>query len=268
MEDRPDWAFGLFTPEAVEAKRTYYMSLRTEKEEEQETKRLVREEARFYKPRATPHAKPERNVAIWKARKEEKTTLAALGQQHGLSRERIRQIVAKEDRRRARRAYFDELRKQKEEASRKKEQAMTIKITRDTLIKDLEASTRLRFSFINAKHFAGAPMSSGFFGDLGEKHNWDPNEPATVGDFMNASEAELLRIPNFGRKSLNDWKKIVRLVENPDDPEVEEKIAEHKAITEIRATLKHIAGAHNALATHYVRLADIIAPLSQEKDGE
>lgn len=145
---------------------------------------------------------------------------------------------------------------------------MTIKITRDTLIKDLEASTRLRFSFINAKHFAGIHTISGFFRDLGEKHNWDPNEPATVGDFMDASEAELLRIPNFGRKSLSDWKKIVRLVENPDDPEVEEKIAEHKALTEIRATLKHIAGAHKALATHYVRLADIIAPLAQEKDGE
>jgi DNA-directed RNA polymerase sigma subunit (sigma70/sigma32) len=56
-----------------------------------------------------------RNQSIWRERKEEGTTLQALGEKHGLTRERIRQIVAKEDRRIKRRAYFNELRKQKEQ---------------------------------------------------------------------------------------------------------------------------------------------------------
>jgi len=62
-------------------------------------------------------AKPERNLAIWRERKEAGTTLRALGEKHGLTPERIRQIVAKEDRRIKRRTYFNELRKQKEGAN-------------------------------------------------------------------------------------------------------------------------------------------------------
>lgn len=117
MADRPDWAFGQFNPEAIEAKHAYYLSLRTEKEEAQQTKRLDREEARLRDRRPYPWEKAERNLAIWRERKEEGTTFAALGQKYGLTPARIRQIVAKEDRRRKRRAYFDVLRKQKEGAS-------------------------------------------------------------------------------------------------------------------------------------------------------
>lgn len=40
----------------------------------------------------------ERNHAIWKERKEIKTTLGALAKKYGLTPERIRQIVAKQDR--------------------------------------------------------------------------------------------------------------------------------------------------------------------------
>lgn len=117
MEDRPDWALGQFSAEAIEAKRVYYLSLHTEEEEAQKAKRLEREETRLRNPRPTPNAKPERNIAIWKERKEGGTTLRGLADKYGLTPERIRQIVAKEDRRRKRRAYFDELRKQKEGAS-------------------------------------------------------------------------------------------------------------------------------------------------------
>ena len=56
--------------------------------------------------------KPERNIEIGKERKEDGATFAALGQKHGITRERVRQIVAKEDRKIARRAYFNGLRKQ------------------------------------------------------------------------------------------------------------------------------------------------------------
>lgn len=106
MEDRPDWAFGLFTPEAIEAKRAYYTSLRTENEQ-----------ARVYEPRLASNAKPERNAAIWRERKEQGTTLAALGQKYGLTRGRIREIVVAEDRRLTCRVRFNELRKQEEGAS-------------------------------------------------------------------------------------------------------------------------------------------------------
>ena len=40
----------------------------------------------------------ERNYAIWEERKEKGTTLEALAKKYGLTRERIRQIVAKQDR--------------------------------------------------------------------------------------------------------------------------------------------------------------------------
>jgi DNA-directed RNA polymerase specialized sigma subunit len=118
MEDRPDWAFGVFTAEAIEAKRKYYMSLRTEADRIAEQKCLKREEVMLNRPRpVSPHAKPERNQAIWKERKEQGTTLSAIAEKYGLTRERVRQIVAKEDRLIARRAFFDELRKQKEGAT-------------------------------------------------------------------------------------------------------------------------------------------------------
>lgn len=42
--------------------------------------------------------KPNRNAEIWRERKEQGTTLEALAQKYGLTRERIRQIVAKRDR--------------------------------------------------------------------------------------------------------------------------------------------------------------------------
>lgn len=116
MADRPDWAFGLFTPDAIEAKREYYMSFQAGREESWGAKQLVREESRIYSPRPSPHAKPERNAAVWADRKAG-ATLRAVAEKHGISPERVRQIVAKEDRRLKRRAYFDALRKQKEEAS-------------------------------------------------------------------------------------------------------------------------------------------------------
>lgn len=118
MEDRPDWAFGVFTAEAIEAKRKYYMSLRTEADRIAEQKCLKREEAMLNRPRpVSPHAEPERNQAIWKERKEQGTTFRELGEKHGLSPGRVREIVIGMDRRIERRAFFDELRKQKEGAT-------------------------------------------------------------------------------------------------------------------------------------------------------
>lgn len=118
------------------------------------------------------------------------------------------------------------------------------KITRDTLIDDLEIGVRLHHCLIN---------------------EWDyprnAKRPATVGDFIDAHDHELMRIPNFGRKSLAEWRKIVWAVENPNSPVIEEQMAEYKALKEIRATINQIAATHRKLATHYNNLADIITPL-------
>jgi hypothetical protein len=118
------------------------------------------------------------------------------------------------------------------------------KITRDTLISELEISVRLQYSLIN---------------DWNRPQN--PKRPATVGDFIDVPSHELLRIPNLGRKSLTEWRNIVWAVENPDSPVIEEQRAEYEALKNIRATINQIAATHRKLATHYSNLADVIAPL-------
>ena len=118
------------------------------------------------------------------------------------------------------------------------------KITRDTLIDDLELSVRLHHCLINEQKYS-RPQAG----------------PATVGDFIDAPDHELMRIPNFGRKSLVEWRKIVWAVENPDSPALEEEIAEYRALKETRAIINRIAATHRMLATHYNKLADIITPL-------
>ena len=74
-------------------------------------------------------------------------------------------------------------------------------ITRDTLIEDLEISVRLHHCLTT---------------------EWDyprnAKRPATVGDFINAHDHELMRIPNFGRKSLVEWRKIVWQSRTPIAP--------------------------------------------------
>lgn len=118
------------------------------------------------------------------------------------------------------------------------------KITRDTLIDDLEVGVRLHHCLIN---------------------EWDqpknPKRPPTVGDFIGKADHELLRIPNFGRKSLAEWRKIEWAVDNPDAPPFDEVSAEYKALREIRAIINQIAASHRALATHYNKMADIISPM-------
>ena len=59
----------------------------------------------------------ERDLAIHREHKEQGTTFAALGRKYGVTPERVRQVVAREDRRAAQQARIDEARKQKEGAS-------------------------------------------------------------------------------------------------------------------------------------------------------
>lgn len=118
---------------------------------------------------------------------------------------------------------------------------MEDKITRDTPIERLEISVRLANCLYNSK-----PLVR--------------NELLTVGDFIDIPDNELLRINNFGRRSLREWKNIVRRVENPDDPTIAEDIAEERALRDMRTILNKIAGAHTVLANHYRGLAAILKP--------
>jgi Sigma-70, region 4 len=117
MVDKPDWALGQFTPEAIEAKSAYYTycamgGAEGERErQEREERSLEREARRLERPRPNH----ERDTTIWRERKEAGTTYRAIGEKHGVSVERVRQIVARLERDAERRKFFNERRERKEQ---------------------------------------------------------------------------------------------------------------------------------------------------------
>lgn len=129
---------------------------------------------------------------------------------------------------------------------------MEDEVTRDTLIQDLEAPIRL----INAMR-NGNPLF--FFG----------RRDATVGDYIDLPDEALMRIHNFGRKSLRDWKSLTFHLRK--DYKVEKVFKdvsndisdELRALRKLRATLNHIGGAHKNLARLYGELAEIVLPLDR-----
>lgn len=123
---------------------------------------------------------------------------------------------------------------------------MTVEITLDTPLKDLELSVRLRNALFNEYIRLYGPLDG---------------RALTIRDFAHLPDYELMRIPNLGRRSLHEWNTLVHRATNPHNPVVEEKIAEEHALKEIRAHLSNIARAHTVLATHYKELAKIISPL-------
>lgn len=122
---------------------------------------------------------------------------------------------------------------------------MVDKITLDTRIKDLDASERMK----NAMN-GGYPKFF-FPGD------------ALVRDYIHASDQDLLRIHNFGRKSLAEWKRVSAPLRDDYTREMEEQSAEYDALKKARATLNHISGAHKNLARLYEELANIVLPVTK-----
>lgn len=129
---------------------------------------------------------------------------------------------------------------------------MEVKVTRDTLIKHLEAPVRMMNAMRN-----GNPLF--FFG----------RRDATVGDYIDLPDETLMRIHNFGRKSLRDWKRMTAHLKKDYKAEeilrevYEEVPEELRALRKLRATLNHIGGAHKNLARLYGELAEIVLPLDR-----
>lgn len=125
-------------------------------------------------------------------------------------------------------------------------------VTRDTLIKDLEAPIRMMNSMCH-----GNPLF--FFG----------RRDATVGDYIDLPDETLMRIKNFGRKSLRDWKRITSHLRKDYKAEmifedVYSDISEElRALRKLRATLNYIGGAHKNIARLYGELAEIVLPLDR-----
>lgn len=130
---------------------------------------------------------------------------------------------------------------------------MEVEVTRETLIKDLEAPIRLMNSMCN-----GNPLF--FFG----------RRDATVGDYIDLPDETLLRIQHFGRKSLRDWKSLTSHLRKDYAAEmlfkdVSKDISDELlALRKLRATLNHIGGAHKNLARLYGELAEIVLPLDRK----
>jgi hypothetical protein len=129
---------------------------------------------------------------------------------------------------------------------------MADEVTRETLIKDLEAPIRMMNSMCH-----GNPLF--FFG----------RRDATVGDYIDLPDETLMRIKNFGRKSLRDWKRITSHLRKDYKAEmifedVYSDISEElRALRKLRATLNYIGGAHKNIARLYGELAEIVLPLDR-----
>jgi hypothetical protein len=133
---------------------------------------------------------------------------------------------------------------------------MEVRITGETPIEDLEISVRLQNCLFNMyAEQKGKPYQT----YRPEKDLGLP--PPKVKDFAFLSEAELLRYPNLGRKSLREWKDILLVTQDPYDPAVEEELAGRKAIKDLRYLLEAIAAGHRSLARNYEKISDIITPL-------
>lgn len=121
---------------------------------------------------------------------------------------------------------------------------MADKITLDTPIKDLEVSVRLKNTLLH-----GEPV---FY--------W--LTPPHVRDYIECPDHELMRISNFGRKSLREWHRITAHLRPGYTEVIAEKDEEYAALKKARSTLNQIGGLHKQLSRLYADLADIVLPLT------
>ena len=128
---------------------------------------------------------------------------------------------------------------------------MLVKPTNETLIDDLELSVRT------------ANCLLGMYRDI---NGWEPFEPKgtlplpKIKDLRHLRDEEMLRYPNFGRKSLVEWKHILWLV---DEPEGTTASSEYRTIQELRDTLSRIDRTRNELGSFVRRARDLVDALEK-----
>lgn len=129
---------------------------------------------------------------------------------------------------------------------------MVVRIDEETLLDDLELSVRLDRCLRN--------LHEERFAAVGIKNSQNI-PPPKIKDFLHYTEAELLRTPNFGRKSYKEWASIVKSVLDPDNALSEEEVATIQAMKRMRNAVRRIGGYHRALADCYNDLANLILPV-------
>lgn len=134
---------------------------------------------------------------------------------------------------------------------------MADNVTGETLIEDLEISTRLQNCLFNKyADLKGIPHDQYYQHYRPENNLGLP--PPKVKDFAPLTDAELLRHPNLGRKSLREWNELTAHLRSDDVPDNEEYLAEVKLLRGITKQIRLIAGNHKATGTLYSKLADLI----------
>ena len=141
---------------------------------------------------------------------------------------------------------------------------MEVSVTGDTLIEDLQISTRLQNCLFNKyADLKGIPHDQYYRHYRPENNLGLP--PPKVKDFAHLTDAELLRHPNLGRRSLREWNELTAHLrryysypDNDDVPDNEEYLAEVKLLLGITKQIRLIAGNHKATGTLYSKLADLI----------
>lgn len=123
---------------------------------------------------------------------------------------------------------------------------MEDKVTLDTPIRDLNVSVRLKNTLMH-----GEPV---FY--------WPT--PPHVRDYIDRPDHELMRISNFGRKSLREWHRITAHLRPGYSEAIAEKNEEYAALKKARSTLNQIGGLHKQLARLYTDLADIVLPITMK----
>lgn len=125
------------------------------------------------------------------------------------------------------------------------------KPTNETLLDDLELSVRTVNCLYN------------MYKDL---NGWEPFEPhgtlppPRIKDLRHMSGPEMLRYPNFGKKSLKEWEYVLWLV---DEPEGTDAANEYRTFQELREVLTRIDRTRHELGNFVRRARDLVDTLEE-----
>jgi DNA-directed RNA polymerase alpha subunit len=133
----------------------------------------------------------ERNVAIFIAR-ERGRTLDDIGAEHGISKERVRSIVARQERLAKRQAIRG--------TERDRYVVDTLTATLDSLEEKIEAARR---RMEGGEDFTSVPLEDLRL-SVRARNRLMQDNCSTVADILRRSEADLMRLPGFGRKTLDE----------------------------------------------------------------